>query len=426
MRNILIYKRMEVVKGTDYKDLHNNVRLWHEGNCPNFGNKLWYQALISLISTPDNNITIYDEKMSPQEINEKFDLIIYPMANIFSTTFYKGLPKLTGIIKQFKIPVFVISCGVQADNYDQLDELCDQIGDVSKDFISAVYNTGGQFALRGYFTAEFFKRLGFNDAAVVGCPSLYQLGNATKIDKKNVEKAHFKPSFNGKIIKIKPYLELYKNSIFYDQDVFYNVLYDPNFFDTNESIGTNAKKIIKYSRGGVQLAELLHDDRLRLIADMWDWQDSFIQEGISFSFGSRIHGSVIALLAGVPAVVVGFDSRTREMAEFYDIPHVSSFDDVKPAELYSFYEKLDYTKFNNNLPKKINDFEEFLRKCGIVDKLNFDNKFLNRPNGDYPKTSDYINKDIKKYTKKVMDNKLFYSAYLSALNTYGKMFKHNK
>ena len=89
MRNILIYKKIEIKKGTDYKDLHNSVRLWHGGSCPNFGNKLWYQSLISLISTPENNVTIYDEKMSPQEINEKFDLIIYPMANIFSTAFYK-------------------------------------------------------------------------------------------------------------------------------------------------------------------------------------------------------------------------------------------------------------------------------------------------------------------------------------------------
>ena len=39
------------------------------------------------------------------DLFEKFDLIIYPMANIFSTTFYKGLPKLTGIIKQFKIEI---------------------------------------------------------------------------------------------------------------------------------------------------------------------------------------------------------------------------------------------------------------------------------------------------------------------------------
>ncbi len=425
MRNILIYKKIEIIKGTDYKDLHNSVKLWHNGICPNFGNKLWYQALISLISTPDNDITIYDEKMSPQEINEKFDLIIYPMANIFSSHFYKGLPKLTEIIKQFKIPVFVISCGVQADNYDQLDEVCEQIGNESKDFISAVYNTGGQFALRGYFTAEFFKKLGFKDPAVVGCPSLYQLGNATRIDKKNVEIADFKPSFNGRLARLNPYMKLYKNSIFYDQDVFFDLLYNPDFFNKNDSASLNVKKILKYNKGGVQLAELLHNDRLRLIADMWDWQDSFVQEGISFSFGSRIHGSVIALLSGVPAVVVGFDSRTREMAEFYDIPCVPSFEDVKPEELYSFYEKLDYTRFNNNLPKKISDFEEFLRKCGIVDNnLNFDNKFLNRPNGDYPKTSDYINKDIKQYTKKVMDNKLFYSAYLGAIDTYSKIFKH--
>lgn len=59
-------------------------------------------------------------------------------------------------------------------------------GNVSKRFISTIYKTGGQFALRGWFTAEFFKKLGFDNPAVVGCPSLYQLGRNLKITKKKL------------------------------------------------------------------------------------------------------------------------------------------------------------------------------------------------------------------------------------------------
>ena len=61
------------------------------------------------------------------------------MANIFSLEFTKGLSEITEFVKQLSIPIFIISCGVQADSYDSLNDLCNNIGNFSKNFISAVY-----------------------------------------------------------------------------------------------------------------------------------------------------------------------------------------------------------------------------------------------------------------------------------------------
>lgn len=55
-----------------------------------------------------------------------------------------------------KIPIYVIACGVQARSYDELPYLIEEIGYISKKFIRSVYQTGGEFCLRGYFTKEFF------------------------------------------------------------------------------------------------------------------------------------------------------------------------------------------------------------------------------------------------------------------------------
>lgn len=421
MSRILIYRWINIFENTDYRNLHKSVNMWFNHSCPNFGNKLWYQGLVSEISTEENIIEYYDPSMKIENINEQYDMMIYPMANIFSLEFSVGLPKISNFIHQLKIPVFVISCGAQAKSYDDINTLVESIGQVSKDFISSVYNTGGQFALRGYFTAEFFHKLGFHNPAVVGCPSLYQLGNKLRINKKDISINDFKPSFNGRFGYIKNYLNHFKNSLFYDQDEFYDVLYNLNYFNPNNPIRDNAIKLLRYNLGGLQLAEMILSDRIRLIADMWDWQDSFISEGISFSYGGRIHGNIIALLSGVPATVVGFDTRTREMAEFYNIPYVNTYDDVKPSNLYNYYQSVDFSDFNKNFSNKVDEFEKFLIKNNIVKKMNVNNSFLNHSDKNYPTNSDFIMNN-KAYAKEILNNKVFYYLYYKIFKTYIKIF----
>lgn len=421
MKKILVFKHLDVFNKNNYQSMQKTFDRDFGGRCPNFGNKLWYQGIFSEVSTPENEITFYDRSRPIEELNDEFDMVLFPMANIFSKEFGNSLNEIADAVERFTIPVYVISCGAQADSYDELDDLVKAVGKPSKRFISAVYNTGGQFALRGYFTAEYFKKLGFNDAAVVGCPSLFQLGRDLKIEKKDVSLKDFKPSFNGKFTPIKPYLDRFENSVFYDQDIFCDVLYNPDFFDKTAKDKDNAKKLLKYNEGGVELAKLIDSNRIKLIADMWDWQDSFRKENITFSFGSRIHGSVMPILSGVPAVVVGFDSRTKEMAELYDIPCISSFDEVKPAELYSFYEKLDYSNFNKKFAEKFDAFENFLIKCGLVEKINTDNKFLNREDSDSAIISDYINDDAKRISRLIVEKKGYYERYLKAYGLYSKL-----
>ena len=388
MRKILIYKWINIFNKTNYLDLHKSVDKWFSGRCPNFGNKLWYQGLISEISTPENEIYYYDGKMEIEEINQQFDLIIYPMANIFSTEFSLGLDLLSDFFSKIKIPTFIISCGAQANCYDDLDKLVKTIGEKSQRFISTIYNTGGQFALRGNFTAEFFYKLGFDNPAIVGCPSLFQLGRNFQIEKSIVNKADFKPSFNGKFENTIEYLDYFPNSIYYDQDLFYDLLYNPNYFKDDSGFANNIK-MIRMNSNSSKLVDCINNDRIKLIADMWDWQNSFIKESISFSFGSRIHGTIIALLAGVPSVLVTLDSRTREMAELYNIPHIKSFDDVKPKELYDYYCDLDFTGFNKNYVKIYDEFEKFLIESNIVDKMNKNNNYLNRDLNEFIDQSIY-------------------------------------
>ena len=75
---------------------------------------------------------------------------------------------------------------------------------------------------------------------------------------------------------------------------------------------------------------LFREDKVRFFLDPPPWF-AFLAAR-DFAFGSRIHGTIAALIAGTPAVVLAHDSRTLELARYFDIPH-RLLRDVDPATL---------------------------------------------------------------------------------------------
>ena len=64
------------------------------------------------------------------------------------------------------------------------------------------------------------------------------------------------------------------------------------------------------------------------------------------------------------------------MAEFFDIPSIHSGAHHKTS-LYDLYLQTDYKKFNETFAKRYDAYEAFLRKCGIVDRIQDTNPFFN-------------------------------------------------
>ena len=65
--------------------------------------------------------------------------------------------------------------------------------------------------------------------------------------------------------------------------------------------------------------------------------------GFDFSYGTRIHGNIAAILAGTPAYVLAHDSRTAELADFHAIPHRTIGKDVASIDAADLYAHADYT-----------------------------------------------------------------------------------
>lgn len=391
--DLIPYGEYDIFQATNPTKMNELIPLIYGGVCPNFGNRLWFQGIISEITTEDNLIEYWDASKSVDEINSRYDMVIAPMANVFSIGFKSLLEKLAQTFEKIKIPIYVIACGVQADSYDDLEEICEVIREPATKFIRTVYNSGGEFALRGYFTKEFFNRLGFHSAVVTGCPSLYQLGRNLSVSSSYVEFCDFSPILNGKLKECIPYLEEYPNSQFFDQHTYFELLYGTNY-QKSYSKSDVMMLIRKYSLREVQM---LAKNRAKLFPDMASWRNYIQKEGFQFSFGSRIHGNIMPILAGIPAVVYACDARTREMAEFFDIPMVMPGRENKIIDLYQLYQTVDYSKFNRKFGERFDDFEKFLQKHGIVKQVNIDNIFFKNEEVVKFNSSDlsYINKILR-------------------------------
>ncbi len=395
MRRILIFREISNASYNIHmseKEFSDNVIKELDFNCPNMGNKIWFWGLMSEIDTSYIQLSYYKKEYTIDYINNNFDGVILPDANLFGLTFERYIDSNTSAIEKLKIPIYIISVGVQIDNYKDIDSLVNRIGPKVKRMINAVYNTGGAVCVRGYITQEFCDKCGAHEVFAGGCPSLYQFGPNLRINKKEYSKDNFKVAVNGHIDNLygKYYSQIfdnYRGSEYICQDEFFSYLYKHKEGKNDGRFNSNIHLIKDVGLTG---AELLNLGKVNLFCSPYEWIKYLADNEFSMSFGSRIHGNIAALLAGVPALLHVRDLRTLEIANFYGIPIIYD-EELCNQDLYKIYEKLDYTKFNKRYNEIYNQFQDFLKSCDLVEKMNDNNslKYLSSCKKDNIIISDY-------------------------------------
>ncbi len=325
----------------------------------NSGNNIFQYSIQNIL--PQDRI----EVVSRHDCNEIVDfspyeaLVILP-ANILARNMAQRLKFWTDLIKRSKLPTFAIAVGAQSKyNFDF--SFLQAIKTEATDFVKAILDSGGAIGVRGYFTQEVIKKLGFasEDIDVIGCPSIFVKGPDLHIDKHSVMPENLVPMVNGNPVwnhkDIGKYFDKYENSYFVDQDKFYKMLYYPEEL---------TRKDLKYLRGRKGLwMNMYMQDRIKFYGDYGAWVNGLRDLGINFSFGSRIHGSILPILQGIPAYILATDSRVRELAEYFEIPFEKM--PKRLDDLHTYYEKADYSNFNRNFAAKYAKFKTFVEKIGV-------------------------------------------------------------
>jgi len=139
--------------------------------------------------------------------------------------------------------------------------------------------------------------------------------------------------------------------------------------------------MVQIGRGEAALLDKGARDACRQYAAPWMSDEEFIHWSIrhvysffsasawmeylrrfDFVIGTRIHGVMLALQAGIPALCLAHDSRTVELCETMVVPYVIAQEfayGITRNDLPTLF-KFDYEKFDNNRKILAKKYVEFL------------------------------------------------------------------
>lgn len=336
----------------------------------NTGNLLFSGSMERALSVPGTQVVPDSFELQRQittssiagRINSEFDALVLPLANAFRPEFLRPLRKLTEIIKKVTIPVVVTGVGAQLSIDGGRDFECPpEVKEATLNFVSAVLDRSASIGVRGEITRDFLKQIGFaeSDVDVIGCPSLFMNGPTLAV-KKSV--AHLAPS-SALAINGDPRVPGAPSFINSTSDA-----YSDTYF-VGQSHAELALLLWGTPSPGAEDCvthtghPLYKADRFRVFTDAHTWFE-FLRER-DFSIGSRLHGTVASLVAGTPAMLLAWDSRTLELADYHQMPYRLTPDLSDLPSTAELYDEVDFTGFNRHSQENFDRFVSFLSRNSL-------------------------------------------------------------
>ena len=337
----------------------------------NSGNLMPFYGTINVLTTSKAKCisTFYKMKWTSSEIdeiNQTFSAFVLPLADAFRSGFVMKLNSFTDFISQLKIPCIVNGVGLR-EKYDPSPDFSYPFNDEVKRFVCEVLNHSSMLGLRGEITGDYLKKLGFlpeRDYTVIGCPAMYMHG---ELRENNASKGiGVALSLNGLVpARIeKFYTELMESNpktyiVQQRTEELINLYYGRNI-----DLSTTPPE---FSRNNIftsfDYESMKATGRVKFFMDVPDWINNL--KSFSLFVGARFHGTVAALLAGVPSIITPFDSRTRELASFHHIPTITEQNLEKEPAAGLLWSLADYGQVAKAHEKNLKHYIDFLKCNGL-------------------------------------------------------------
>ncbi|MDO7864913.1 polysaccharide pyruvyl transferase family protein [Brochothrix thermosphacta] len=375
MRRILIRGGISPLDNVNSEEM-----LLRDFSGSNIGNYLYQYSIFRALSVENTELYVdnYASNIKNADaINNKYDQYILALADAFREDFIPQLRAYTELIKKLNIPVIVVGVGLRAAYDTKLEENF-IFDDIVKDFIAAVLEKSTIVGVRGQITADYLSKLGFRegiDHQVIGCPSMYAYGGKLKIADFVLEKQSkitlnlSEKSPDNCVDFINNLTKKFENYTFIPQ--IYNEFLLSYGGASISSSYVNYPSTLKH--------KIYQDDKVKFFHNLQPWL-KFMGE-IDFSIGTRLHGNIAATIAGKPNVLITTDARTKELAEYHNLPVIPYFNIKDNDDLDKLLENIDLYSAEKKQSENFKNYLLFLEKNNVKNIYEIDQK-ANNPNFD--------------------------------------------
>lgn len=334
----------------------------------NSGNLIFSHAAMRMLATSRTDVDtgVFNATANDVDwINERFDHFVIPLANAFRPDFSHHLEQMSDCIERLKIPVTVFGVGAQAVGEGSHKELA-PLAPIVRRFVGAVLERSASIGVRGEFTARYLGSLGFGSSQVeiIGCPSMFLTDGVMRVPTRVPEPTrerrvaiNLTPKIDGIRTMAERHRKMFPKICYVAQDsrdlrIFLQREWDTPLRDLDDAPITPRDPILAPSTTAFYL-------------DPHTWIDDLADFDVAF--GTRIHGNVAALLAGTPAYVLAHDSRTLELARYFEIPYtdVSGANGVSEIDAARLFATADYTAMKSNHAARLRTTCSFLERNGL-------------------------------------------------------------
>ncbi len=351
----------------------------------NTGNLMFTHAVTKQLK---GTISRIGYAFDPSEVNEKYDIVVIPAANWLGE--YVDMGFLADLVEKLTVPCVIVGLGAQSDLEGRIPVLAE--GSIR--LITAISDRSESLSIRGPFTAKVLDFYGFSNYTVTGCPSIFMDLERTKEVRKPLvaklnkiaisstryylEESLFSTSGSnaGNWLLFKTAYNL-KTDIIYQSEIpeFEFILRMTDWTDngvSRDSYGNiNLEQLVR-TYGATKYPDVFQYIRThgKLFFSVRDWISAM--KNYDFFIGTRVHGTIAALLAGIPALLVQHDSRTKEIAQFCGIPTCRfdfSKDQLEASDILELYRELDLTSFTSKSKLNYEILKKFYELNNVPTKL---------------------------------------------------------
>lgn len=357
---ISIERTIENIESIPWQDLSVRIGL-------NTGNLMFTEAMHRLL---DAQIVRIGFNFQPSLVNESIDVVVIPAANWLSQN--AEWDWLTERLEKLHMPVIVIGLGLQAANGD-IDQI--HISDSALRLAKFLSRSAPNISVRGDTTRKWLNKNGIMNVVVTGCPSTYM-----NIFEQSLAPADGEIIFQGTRYGISQKFaehpsinqQMFRFAAMYDQPIIYQSEVEEMRILT---YGETVTCFDSNTRAGLRcLYGLQSDNELdsfvrrkgRVFYDLNQW--SLFVSKAKCIVGTRLHGAILALGSGRPAILVPHDSRTAEVAAFAGIQTLDGqilFNAGSLSDILSFFDidNLDRYRDIRSLNQRV--FVDFLNDSGL-------------------------------------------------------------